>query len=192
MTMTAATPSQLDSERTDLLAELATARAALVNTVRDLTDEQAGTRPTASALCLGGLIKHVTAVEEGWMRFVLEGPSAMSYDLPDGVTWADLMRGTARELPAWMAEREQEFRMAPWETLADVLLRYEHVAARTDELVATLPDLSATQPLPEAPWHEPGATHSVRRVVIHVIAETTQHAGHADILRETLDGVQAT
>jgi hypothetical protein len=91
-----------------------------------------------------------------------------------------------------MAERDEQFRMAPWETLADVLTRYEHVAARTDELVATLPDLSATQPLPEAPWHEPGATHSVRRVVIHVIAETTQHAGHADILRETLDGVQAT
>ena len=82
--------------------------------------------------------------------------------------------------------------MAPWETLADVLTRYEHVAARTDELVATLPDLSATQPLPEAPWHEAGATHTVRRVLIHVIAETTQHAGHADILRETLDGQTTT
>jgi uncharacterized damage-inducible protein DinB len=192
MTMTAVAPSQLDSERADLLAELATARAAIVTPVRDLTDEHAGTRPTASALCLGGLIKHVTAVEEGWMRFVIEGPSAMSYDLPDGVTWADLMSGTARELPTWMAEREDQFRMLPGETLAGVLARYEQVAARTDELVATLPDLSATQPLPEAPWHEPGATHSVRRVVIHVIAETTQHAGHADILRETLDGTQAT
>jgi uncharacterized damage-inducible protein DinB len=192
MTMTAAAPSQLDAERTDLLAELATARAALVQTVQGLTDEQAGAHPTASALCLGGLVKHVAAVEEGWMRFVLEGPSAMSYDLPDGVTWADLMSGTARELPAWMAEREQEFQMAPWETLADVLKRYEQVAARTDELVATIPDLSATQPLPEAPWHEAGATHTVRRVIIHVIAETTQHAGHADILRETLDGQTTT
>jgi uncharacterized damage-inducible protein DinB len=192
MTMTAVSPSQLDAERTDLLAELATARAALRHAVRDLTDEQAAARPTASTLCLGGLVKHVTAVEEGWMRFVLEGPSAMSYDLPEGVTWADLMSGTARELPEWMAAREQEFQMAPWETLADVLTRYEHVAARTDELVATVPDLSATQPLPEAPWHEAGATHSVRRVVIHVIAETTQHAGHADILRETLDGETAT
>jgi uncharacterized damage-inducible protein DinB len=192
MTLTAVSPSQLDSERTDLLAELATARAALRNAVRELSDEQAGARPTASTLCLGGLVKHVTAVEENWMRFVLEGPSAMSYDLPDGVTWADLMSGNARELPTWMAEREDQFRMAPWETLADVLTRYEHVAARTDELVATLPDLSATQPLPEAPWHEPGATHSVRRVVVHVIAETTQHAGHADIIRETLDGAQST
>jgi uncharacterized damage-inducible protein DinB len=192
MTMTAEAPSQLDAERRDLLAELATARTAIVTTTRGLTDEQAGARPTPSALCLGGLVKHVAAVEEGWMRFVLEGPSAMSYDLPDGVTWADLMSGTARELPAWMAEREDEFRMLPGETLAAVLERYERVAGRTDELVATLPDLSATQPLPEAPWHEPGGTHTVRRVVIHVIAETTQHAGHADILRESLDGQQAT
>ena len=192
MTMTAAAPSQLDAERTDLLAELATARAALVQTVQGLTDEDAGAHPTASALCLGGLVKHVAAVEEGWMRFVLEGPSAMCYDLPEGVTWADLMSGTARDLPTWMAEREQEFQMATWETLADVLKRYEQVAARTDELVATIPDLSATQPLPEAPWHEPGATHTVRRVIIHVIAETTQHAGHADILRETLDGQTTT
>ena len=74
-------PSQLDSERADLLAELATARVAIVNTVRDLTDEQAGTR-TVSALCLGGLIKHVAAVEEGWMRFVQEGPSAMTTTCP--------------------------------------------------------------------------------------------------------------
>lgn len=189
MTVTANAPSTIDAERADQLAE---ARTALLTPVRGITDEQAALRPTASALCLGGLVKHVTAVEEGWMRFVLEGPSAMRYDLPDGVTWADLMSGTARELPAWMAEREQEFRMGTWETLADVLKRYEQVAARTDELVRSIPDLSATQPLPEAPWHEAGATHTVRRVIIHVIAETTQHAGHAEILRETIDGQQTT
>ena len=76
----------LDPERADLLAELAVARAMLVNTTRGLRDEQVGERPTASALCLGGLIKHVAAGEEMWMRFVLEGPSAMEYSLPDGVT----------------------------------------------------------------------------------------------------------
>jgi uncharacterized damage-inducible protein DinB len=186
------TPPTLDTERADLLAELAAARAAIVHTTLGLTDEQAGDRPTASALCLGGLIKHVTRVEEAWMRFVLEGPSAMSYDLPDGVTWADLMSGTASQLPEWMLEREHDFRMMPGDTLAAILARYEEVAARTDELVQTLPDLSATQPLPEAPWHEPGTVYTARRVLIHVIAETTQHAGHADILRESLDGVQST
>ena len=42
--------------------------------------------------------------------------------------------------------------------------------------------------LPKAPWHEPGTSWSVRRVVLHIIAETAQHAGHADILREHIDG----
>ncbi len=62
------------------------------------------------------------------------------------------------------------------------------MAARTDELVRTLPDLDASHPLPEAPWFEPGARRSARRVFLHIVAETAQHAGHADILRETLDG----
>src|SRR3712207_9015981 len=47
------------------------------------------------------------------------------------------------------------------------------------------PDLDASHPLPEAPWFEPGARRSARRVFLHIVAETAQHAGHADILRET-------
>ncbi|WP_239339299.1 DinB family protein [Frankia sp. CiP3] len=190
--MTTTQPVALDAERADLLAELAVARASLINTTRGLSDEQAGERPTASALCLGGLIKHVAAVEEGWMRFVLEGPSAMDYALPDGVTWEEFMTGTAREYPVWAIKRQNEFQMLPGDTMAGIVARYKRAAARTDEIVAAIPDLSATQPLPEAPWHEPGARHSVRRVLIHIIAETTQHAGHADILRETIDGQTAT
>ncbi|MFJ1991936.1 DinB family protein [Streptomyces asiaticus] len=178
----------LDGERADLLAELAAARSALTRTVRELGDEQAGERPTVSALCLGGLIKHVAAVEEGWLRFVLEGPSALRYDLPDGVTWADLAAGTAREIPQWAIDNQNNFQMLPGETLAGVLRRYEEVAARSEEIITAVPDLSATHPLPEAPWNEPGAAHSVRRVLMHVIAETAQHAGHADIIRESLDG----
>ena len=45
-----------------------------------------------------------------------------------------------------------------------------------------------SHPLPEAPWFQPGATRSARRVFLHIVAETAQHAGHADILRESLDG----
>jgi len=44
--------------------------------------------------------------------------------------------------------------------------------------------------LPSAPWFEPGSSWSVRRVLLHVIAETSQHAGHADILRESIDGAK--
>ena len=172
--------------------QLATIRATLTNTARGLTEEQAGLRPTVSALCVGGLLKHVTKVEEAWLRFVLEGPSAMSYELPEGVTWDDFMSGTATAYPQWAIDRQNEFQMLPGDTVAAIIERYEQVAARTDEIVAGLPDLSATQPLPEAPWHEAGETRSARRVLMHVIAETAQHAGHADILRETIDGRTTT
>jgi len=182
----------LDAERTELLATLATARSALTNTVRGLTDEQLGERPTVSALCLGGLIKHVAAMEEAWLRFVVDGPSAMRYDLPDGVTWADFVAGTAREYPQWAIDHQNDFRMLSGETLAGIVERYEQVAARSAEVVAAVPDLSATHPLPEAPWHQPGEVLSVRGVLMHLIAETAQHTGHADILRETLDGQKST
>jgi hypothetical protein len=131
-------------------------------------------------------------MEEGWLRFVVEGPSALRFDLPEGVTWADLAAGTAREVPQWAIDHQNDFRMRPGETLAGILARYEQVAARSEEVIAALPDLSATYEMPAAPWNEPGAVRSVRRVLMHVIAETAQHAGHADILRETLDGQTST
>ena len=74
------------------------------------------------------------------------------------------------------------------ETLVGILADYDEVAQRTDELVASLPSLDASQPLPEAPWFPPGARRSARRVFLHIVAETAQHAGHADIIRETIDG----
>ena len=168
-TETAPSTTQLSRERADLLESLARHRFFLRFTVRDLTDEQAAARPTASALCLGGLIKHVAETEQMWMKFAVGGGEAMAGGADAEVDW------------------NSRFDMAPGDTLADVLKRYEAVARRTDELVGTL-DLDADYPLPEAPWFEPGARWSVRRVLLHVIAETSQHAGHADIIRETLDG----
>ena len=85
-------------------------------------------------------------------------------------------------------EWEGQFRMLEGETLAGLLEYYDEVARKTDQIVATLPDLDVSHPLPEAPWFEPGARWSARRVLLHVIAETSQHAGHADIIRESLDG----
>ncbi|MDL5204328.1 DinB family protein [Streptomyces sp. ALI-76-A] len=146
-------------------------------TTRDLTDEQAGLRTTASELCLGGLVKHVSSVERAWMEFIVDGPSAMG-DFTQ-MTEADWTR------------RNDEFRMLPGETLAGVLADYTETARRTDELVAALPDLDATQPLPKAPWFEADSRWSARRVLLHVIAETAQHAGHADIIRESLDGAKS-
>ncbi len=164
---------RVTGERADLLQTLATHRHFLRFTVRDLTDEQAARRTTVSELCLGGLVKHVTATERRWVDFILAGPSAFG-------TWDE----------ASVAAHAQEFRMLEGETLAGLLDEYGQVARRTDELVATLPDLDASQPLPEAPWFEPGARWSARRALLHVLGETAQHAGHADILREALDGAK--
>ncbi|MFJ4693287.1 DinB family protein [Streptomyces sp. NPDC088766] len=166
----------LTGERADLLETLAKHRGFLRFTTNGLTDEQAGLRTTAGELCLGGLIKHVTSVERNWAAFIVDGPSAMG-DFDD-MTEEDFAR------------RADEFRMLPGETLAGVLEEYAEVARRTDELVASLPDLDAAHPLPSAPWFEPGKHWSARRVLLHVIAETSQHAGHADIIRESLDGAK--
>ncbi|MER5769133.1 DinB family protein [Streptomyces sp. NPDC001985] len=164
----------LTGERAELLQSLAHHRSFLRLTTRDLTDEQAGRRTTASSLCLGGLIKHVARVERAWAAFIADGPSSM---------------GNAAEMSEkdW-ADRADEFRLLPGETLAEVLADYSEAARETDELIAALPDLDASHPLPEAPWFEPGVRWSARRVVLHLVGETAQHAGHADIIRESLDG----
>jgi uncharacterized damage-inducible protein DinB len=164
-------------ERADLLRALAKARHFLRFTTRDLTDEQAGQRTTVSELCLGGLIKHAAAVEQTWATFIVEGP-APAQDFA-AMTEADFAR------------RADQFRMLAGETLAGVLAEYAETARRTDELVASLPDLDDAHPLPKAPWFEPGAQWSARQVILHVIAETAQHAGHADIIRESLDGAKS-
>jgi uncharacterized damage-inducible protein DinB len=178
-------------ERADLLAELATARHWLVHPTRDLTDEQAASRPTVSELTLGGLVKHVAKVEEGWMRFAVEGARPEEdVVLPEGMTLDDFEGYIASldEKPDWLVERENEFKLLPGETLAGVVAHYHEVAARTEATLASLPDLNVRHELPKAPWHEPGTSWSVRRVLLHIIAETTQHAGHADMLREHIDG----
>jgi len=164
----------LDAERGDLLAMLATHRQFLRYTTRDLTDKQARARTTVSELTLGGLIKHVTDVERGWARFIVEGPSVLGD--ASAMTEAD-----------W-AKRADGFRLLDGETLAGMLDAYEATAAATTELVAALPDLDATQPLPIAPWFPPSERWSARRALLHIIAETAQHSGHADIIRESLDG----
>ena len=164
-------------ERADILETLRTHRFFLRHTVEGLTDEQARLSPTASELTLGGLIKHVAATESSWVDFIERGTEAMA--MPEGEF--DPSSELAQE---WA----NEFKMLPDETLADVLARYERVAARTDALVESLPDLDLSHPLPPAPWFAPGATRSARRVFLHIVAETAQHSGHADIIRETIDG----
>lgn len=168
--------STTDMERADLLESLGRHRWFMRFTVRELTDEEAARRTTISELSLAGLVKHVSAGEKSWVDFILDGPSALG----DFTDFSE----------AAMADRANEFRLLEGETLDSVLAEYDAVAARTDDLVRFLPDLNLSHPLPEAPWFEPGASWSARRALLHVLAETAQHAGHADIIREALDGAK--
>ena len=161
-------------ERADLLDSLDRHRFFLRHTLRELSDAEIRQRTTVSTLTLGGLVKHVTAVERQWARFITDGPSALG----DVDSEADLAAYAAH------------FQLAEDDTAASLLDRYADVAAATNELVGTLPDLDASQPLPRAPWFAPGATWSARRALLHILAETAQHAGHADIIRESLDGAK--
>jgi uncharacterized damage-inducible protein DinB len=161
-------------EQADLLETLDKHRFFLRHTLRDLTEEQARRRTTVSSLTLGGLVKHVTAAELQWTRFIAEGPSAIG-------NWQE----------ADLAGYAAQFEMTEQDTVDSLLARYAEVAAATTELVRELPSLDDGHPLPEAPWFEPGATWSARRALLHINAETAQHAGHADIIRESLDGAKS-
>lgn len=157
-------------EREGLLAYLAQQRLVLRLTAHGLTDDQARATPTASPLSVGGLIKHLSIVERGWMDIVLQRDRD------------------------WSAEEHHAgFRLGPDEILASVLSRYDQAAEETDAVIAEIPDLGQPVPVPQVPasWL-PGVTAwSVRWVLLHLIEETARHAGHADIIREALDGATA-
>ena len=168
------TTSATGTERPDILATLGQHRGLLLRTVRGLDENQVRLTPTASQLCLGGIVKHVSLMEEGWIRFIQEGPTAI---------------GAVDE--AAYASHAAGFVMGDDETLTGLVTRYDEVASATAALLADLPSLDVSHPLPEAPWFEAGARWSARRVLLHIVAETAQHAGHADIIRETIDGAKS-
>lgn len=156
-------------ERDGLLAFLAAQRGALRRSVRGLTEEQATTRSSTSELTLAGLVKHVARTEEVWVQGTLLGRPEFAGTEADYVSGFRLLT-------------EQG------ETLASVLAGYAEVARATEEAVNGLPDLEVTVALPSAPWFPPGMKVTARWILLHLIEEVARHAGHADIVRESLDG----
>jgi hypothetical protein len=160
-------------ERDGLLAYLAQQRDALRIAAYGLTDQQAAATPTASALSLGGLIKHAARCERRWIVAIL----------------------AQRPLPGlWPAtDWVAEFRLEAGETLAGLLDDYAAVAEETEAIVAEIADLGQPVPVPQGvPWFPKDVpAWSARWVLLHVIEETARHAGHADIIRESLDGATA-
>jgi uncharacterized damage-inducible protein DinB len=157
-------------ERDGLLAFLEQQRYVLRLTAYGLSDEQARAVPSRSALSVGGLIKHVAYTEQGWTDTVLQRTRHESSD-------------------AGEAAYEDNFRLGPDESLASVLAFYDDVAAETTAVIAAIDDLDQAVPVPDAPWYPDDLdAWSVRWVLLHLIEETARHAGHADIVREHVDG----
>jgi hypothetical protein len=159
----------VSDEREVLLAYLAQQRDALRYAAHGLSDEQASDRPTVSELCLAGLIKHAARVEQAWVSYLTDGDTK---SFVPGDDWAD------------------GFRLLDGETLQDAVALSEEQARETEKVVGGIADMGA--PLPATtdvvPWIPGGIVWTPRWVLLHLIEETARHAGHADIIRESVDG----
>ncbi|MFF7072896.1 DinB family protein [Streptomyces pseudovenezuelae] len=157
-------------ERGALLAFLEEQRGGIRRSLLGLTDEQAAAKPSVSELSLGGLLKHVAEVEQSWIaRAKGEEPAVR------------------RKPSNW----HECFALVGDETVESQLAYWEKVAAETEAFARSVPSLDETFPLPDQPWFPPEGRVSVRWVLLHLIRETARHAGHADIIRESLDGKTA-
>ncbi|PJM92783.1 DinB family protein [Streptomyces sp. CB01373] len=157
-------------ERGALLAFIEEQRGGIRRSVLGLTEEQAASRPSASGLSLGGLVKHVAEVEQSWIARAKQEAPAVERDESN---WHEC------------------FQLAGDETVASQLAYWEKVAAETEAFLCAVPSLDDTFPLPSQPWFPPEGRVSMRWLALHLIRETARHAGHADIIRESLDGATA-
>ena len=146
------------SERDVLLYYLNRMRDAVVRTSEGLSDEQQRTPGVPSGTNLLGLVQHLTGVEAHWFQRVF---------LDQG------------------GETKKSMDVPAGATRDDIVAAYRAACARSDEIVRACPDLSTM-----AKVANPGEDErdSLRRIMAHVLRETSRHCGHADILRELIDG----
>jgi len=156
-------------EKALLLSFVAQQRDGIRNAAYGLTDEQARLAPTVSGLSIGGLVKHVASTERGWIDLVVGRAS----------------QGGESDY----ADYEAGFRLGETETLADAIATLDAVAAETERVI-TAADLDGEVPVPKGvPWYPQDLdAWSVRWVVLHLVEEIARHAGHADLIRESIDG----
>jgi uncharacterized damage-inducible protein DinB len=154
-------------ERDGLLKFLETQRNALRASVFGLDREQATSTPSVSANSVAGLVKHTALTERHWIQRVM----------------------MQRELP--QDDYEQTFTLRDDESVEGVLALSREVGAETEALMTEI-DLDREVSVPDAPWFPKDVkSWSARWVLLHLIEETARHAGHADIIRESIDGSNA-
>jgi len=144
-----------------LTAFLDAQRDAIVRKLSDLSDQDARRTPTASALSLLAIAKHLGHVERRWFQAVLAG----------------------RHMPGvWPVEdRGPEYRLDDDDTVDSVLGFYAAMVAESRSITAEVAS-------PDAACRHLDTQWSLRWILLHMIEETARHAGHADIIRESIDG----
>jgi uncharacterized damage-inducible protein DinB len=156
------------SERDTLIAFLDYHRELLIDKASGLTDEQLHTTVAPSSLTLGGLINHMAVVEDDWFTGDIAGDT-----LPE--PWASA---------PWEEDRDWELTSAV-DTPTDLLFqRYRDAIERSNAVLVKVDDLSQLSIKTDRkgdPW-------SIRWILVHMIEETARHCGHADFIRESLDG----
>ncbi|EYT66217.1 MULTISPECIES: DinB family protein [Curtobacterium] len=142
-------------------------RAALLAKLDGLAERQARWPVTPTGTNVLGLVKHVAGVQAGYFGEVFGRP------LPDP--------------PAWLESEDGDDMFAPLdETMADVVAFHHRSAAHADATIEAL-DLTATGTV--SWWPEEHRHVTLHRILVHMAYETARHAGHADIVREMLDGL---
>ncbi|WP_331447966.1 DinB family protein [Streptomyces xanthochromogenes] len=157
-------------ERGALINFVEAQRGGLRRALIGLTDEQAASRPSASGLSLSGLVKHVAETELNWLRMAQQRTNEKQRDQSN-----------------W----HESFVLVGDETVEGMLAFWAEVAVETEEFIRKVPSLDDTFPLPEAPWFPKEGRVSMRWLMMHLVEEMARHAGHADIIRESLDGKTA-
>ncbi len=147
-------------ERTMLTAFLDYHRATLLWKVDGVGDADLRRPLTPSGMSLLGLVKHLAYVEQWWFLMVFAGE-----DLP--APWTD-------------ADPDADWRVEDDETTAAILDFYRATVERARAVVAAA-DL-------DAPARRPGKEQTLRWIMVHMIEETARHNGHADLMREAIDG----
>jgi uncharacterized damage-inducible protein DinB len=149
------------TERGGLSEFLDLQREALIEKLQGVSDEDARRAPTVSSLSLLSLVKHSATWERRWFQVVVAG------------------RRFAGEWPEVQPQDENGFLLTDDDTVESVLAYYREQIAAAQDILGRV-DL-------DAPCAGPPMAGNLRWVAVHMIEETARHAGHADIIRETID-----
>jgi uncharacterized damage-inducible protein DinB len=162
-------PPDSGSEFEQLTAYLDYQRETMLLKTEGLSAEQLAQRLPPSSLTLAGLLNHLALVEDSWFPHRFAG-------LPENELWAGI---------DWDADPDFEFRTATELPPRELRRRYEDACARSREVVAQADSLDQ---LSVHARRFTGRHFDLRWVLLHLIEETARHAGHADLLREAIDG----